>query len=187
MMPKDPMPRKRGSTEIRSGALLLPALLRSDWQPSSSQLPIILNDARRTSSPGGRYCLRRAHGDARQSAASSLKSPSPAQDLRTPPERVFHPMRIAHGCHSEPALQARAGPAYMKAIGRATISSSQRPRQDWRPLLLPGCRSTSAKPAGPPPRRALFFCAAPKASAHSAFTFVAVRTVFRQNFAEIFT
>jgi len=55
MMPKDPMPRKRGSTEIRSGALLLPALLRSDWQPSSSQLPIILNDARRTSSPGGRY------------------------------------------------------------------------------------------------------------------------------------
>lgn len=40
MMPQDPTLRKRGSTGIRSDALLLPASLRYDWQHSSSQLPI---------------------------------------------------------------------------------------------------------------------------------------------------
>jgi hypothetical protein len=40
---------------IRSGALLLPAPLRSDGQHSSSQLPITINDARWISSPSGRY------------------------------------------------------------------------------------------------------------------------------------
>jgi hypothetical protein len=48
---------RKVADRIRSGALLLPAPLRYDWQHSSSQLPIIPNDARRISSPGGRYCF----------------------------------------------------------------------------------------------------------------------------------
>ncbi|WP_139093190.1 hypothetical protein [Pararhizobium polonicum] len=43
---------------IRSGALLLPAPLRSDGQHSSSQLPVTINDARWTSSPSGRYLFQ---------------------------------------------------------------------------------------------------------------------------------
>jgi hypothetical protein len=48
------------------------------------------------------------------------------------------------------------------------------------PIDISKARRTSS-PGG------LCFCAAPKAFVHSAFTFVAMRTVFRQNFAEIFT
>ena len=48
---------RKAADRIRAGALLLPALVRYDWQHSSSQLPIIPNDARRISSPGGRYCV----------------------------------------------------------------------------------------------------------------------------------
>lgn len=43
---------------IRSGALLLPVPLRPDGQHSSSQLLIIINDARWTSFPSGRYSFQ---------------------------------------------------------------------------------------------------------------------------------
>lgn len=43
---------------IRSGTLLLPVPLRPDGQHSSSQLLIIINDARWTSSPSGRYSFQ---------------------------------------------------------------------------------------------------------------------------------
>ena len=45
-------------SRIRSGAILLPAPLRSDGQHSSSQLLIPSNDARWISSPSGRYSFR---------------------------------------------------------------------------------------------------------------------------------
>jgi len=156
MMPKDPMPRKRGSTEIRSGALLLPALLRSDWQPSSSQLPIILNDARRTSSPGGRYCLRRAHGDARQSAASSLKSPSPAQDLRIPRSAPFTPCASRMGAIPSGRFKRGRGRTIRKPSGRATISSSNVPDRIGGPSSSQAADRHQQSPPDLLPRRALF-------------------------------
>ena len=58
---------RKAADRIRAGALLLPALVRYDWQHSSSQLPIIPNDARRISSPGGRYCV---HGPVLKAASS---------------------------------------------------------------------------------------------------------------------
>ncbi|MGJ7038135.1 hypothetical protein J2Y63_001371 [Shinella sp. BE166] len=42
-------------------------------------------------------------------------------------------MQATHGCHSDPALFYAAAPSYISLIGRATISSSQRPRQDRHP------------------------------------------------------
>ncbi len=81
-------------------------------------------------------------------------------------------MRRAHGCHSNRALPRRDGRIYMVLIGRATISSSRRPRQDWRPLL-PSCQSRPATPAGPPPPAGVAFCTALTAQRIALFTFVA--------------
>lgn len=72
--------RHRQPTGIRSGPLLLPRPFRCDWQHSSSRLPIIFSDARRTSSLGGRcyfyralYCFHvriRRSGRGRQNVAA---------------------------------------------------------------------------------------------------------------------
>jgi len=138
MMPKDPKPRK-GIDRIRSVALLLPASLRYDWQHSSSQLPININDARRTSSPGGRCCLRRTHGF----SASSARFPERKQSACTNgiagrPLRVR--MGILHGRHSCRPLPWRKAASYMGIIARATISS----------LHVPDGIGGSPPPLGPP-------------------------------------
>jgi hypothetical protein len=67
MMPTDPSPGNGDRHRIRNDALLLPVSFRYDWQHSSSQLPITHSDARWTSSPSGRYCLRQTHAQPRQS------------------------------------------------------------------------------------------------------------------------
>ena len=82
-----------------------------------------------------------------------------------PPMPGVKCMRLVHGCHSYPALLRDALPGYIHIISRATISSSQRPRQDWQPLLLPGCQSISAKPAGPPPPAGYVFAPHPNRDA----------------------
>jgi len=167
MMPKTRHPGNGVRHRIRSVALLLPAPLRYDWQHSSSQLPIIFSDARWTSSPSGRYYLRGMH------------------DIAQPIVTGGKCMRPAHGCHSYPALLRDALPDYIHTISRATISSSQRPRQDWQPLLLPGCQSISATPTGSPPPVGVAFCTAPIQPRMAIFTFVANRPGFGQNFAKI--
>ncbi len=42
-------------------------------------------------------------------------------------------MRMTQGCHSQPALLYAAAASYIPPIGRATLFSSQSPRQDWHP------------------------------------------------------
>jgi len=86
----------------------------------------------------------------------TLKITVPSSGFAHSPERVFHPMRIAHGCHSQPALQARAGPAYMKAIGRATISSSNVPDRIGGPSSSQAADRHQQSPPDLLPRRALF-------------------------------
>jgi hypothetical protein len=81
------MPQTRSSGNgdrngIRSGALLLPAPLRCDWQHSSSQLPIIFNDARWISSPSGRYYF--ARGTLRHTARLPSPDLAPARCLHSP-------------------------------------------------------------------------------------------------------
>jgi len=185
MMPKTRHPGNGVRHRIRSVALLLPAPLRYDWQHSSSQLPIIFSDARWTSSPSGRYYLRGMH-DIAPPNAKNAPLPFPfglkfAQPIVTGGKC----MRPAHGCHSYPALLRDALPDYIHTISRATISSSQRPRQDWQPLLLPGCQSISATPTGSPPPVGVAFCTAPIQPRMAIFTFVANRPGFGQNFAKI--
>jgi len=168
----DPILRKRSSTGIRSDALLLPASLRYDWQHSSSQLPIIIMTPAGSPPPAGVIfapCAWRAAG----AAAFSRKIVGASPHVRGICPILAQYMRRAHGCHSNRALPRRDGRIYIVLIGRATISSSQRPRQDWRPLLLPSCQSRPATPAGPPPPAGVAFCTALTAQRIASFTFVA--------------
>jgi hypothetical protein len=113
--------------------------------------------------PAGVIILRKAHGFHPESPPHVRP---PAQRFRKYASPMCGHMRGLHGCHSHPALPPEARAGYIKPIGRVTISSSQRPRQDWQPLLLPGCQSISATPAGsPPPAGVVFFAPHPNSTA----------------------
>lgn len=100
MMPQDPASGNGNRTGIRSGALLLPAPLRYDWQHSSSQLPIHFSDARWTSSPSGRYYFRHPKAP---SSTSIARHRLPAPHI---PQ--------THGCHSGKPLPGRKGRTYIQ-------------------------------------------------------------------------
>lgn len=92
--------------------LLLPTLLRSDWQHSSSRLPVTSNDARWTSSPSGRYCFS-ALLPTRKPARRAI-----AQYSCTFRSRAPGAMHRSHRCHSGTALPFRPAPYYLQLIDR---------------------------------------------------------------------
>jgi hypothetical protein len=171
MMPKDPNPGNGDRHGIRSDALLLPVSLRYDWQHSSSQLPITFSDARWTSSPSGRYYLRHTHGKPR------LREQIPRKPADAPKSWAVGLCVALDTC----ALRIgailngrfrtrRRWPIGTSSVGRRS-PPPKRPRQDW--LLLPGCQSRSATPAGFPPRRALPFALHPNQGCMATLTLVA--------------
>ncbi len=97
---------------IRTSALLLPALFRSDWQHSSSQLPITPNDARWTSSPSGRYSFFDPPFHKEACVCAS------AQYSCIISLRLLSAMRWMHRCHSGTALPFRPAPYYLQLIDR---------------------------------------------------------------------
>jgi len=137
---------------IRTSVLLLPTLLRSDWQHSSSRLPITSNDARWTSSPSGRYCF-------------SVFPPQESQRLEQ-----LHNIRAHYG-RVRPKLcigrigaileqlypSARLHTIFNSSIG-AAHSSSQRPSIWIGDTPPPGCRSeqSDARWISSPSGRCLF-------------------------------
>ena len=152
---------RKAADRIRSGALLLPVPFRYDWQHSSSQLPITLNDARRISSPGGRRSFSRR-------AWTSTLPVKPLIDRRCrswvclvlrrlSPVLAAEAASILQRCHSPfPLLHAELR-AYIGLISRATRSSSQR-----SPTRLAAHSSSRlpikiATPAGPPPPAGVVF------------------------------
>ncbi len=98
---------------------------------------------------------------------------------RRPAER----MRLMHGCHSNRALLPIVRAGYILLIGRATISSSQRPRQGLAappPPKLP-IDISNARRISSPGGRCFLHCNHP--IPHGFFTFVAPSLDFGQNFA----
>ena len=110
-----------------------------------------LYDARRTSSPGGRYLF----GPDAEPLPPSRKTPLRQKPARRPTWR--RNMRRAHGCHSVPALLLFRQAIYVLLIGRATSPPPNVPDKDWQPLLLPSCQSRLTKPAGSPPPAGFVF------------------------------
>ena len=137
---------------IRTSVLLLPTLLRSDWQHSSSRLPITSNDARWTSSPSGRYCF-------------SVSPPQESQRLEQ-----LHNIRAHYGRVRPKLCTGRIGAIleqlypsvrlhtiFNSSIG-AAHSSSQRPSIWIGDTPPPGCRSeqSDARWTSSPSERCLF-------------------------------
>lgn len=176
--------RKRYRTGIRSSALLLPALLRYDWQHSSSQLPITLNDARRTSSLGGRYCFRRTPG---KPSLTIQKSPVAIKThARVCAAFSTHEPNACGSCMGAIPI-ARFCPSSGQAITFSSVGRRSPPPnvsdKDWQPLLLPSCQSISATPAGSPPPAGVAFLHCNQPIPHGLFTFVAPSPDFGQNSA----
>jgi len=98
--------RRKGIDGIRSGALLLPAPFRYDWQHSSSRLPINFSDARRISSPGGRHCF--SAWQWRKRRGLSLSAPASAKKL--PIFQAASAHRHANPCRNR--MRAMPSPVY---------------------------------------------------------------------------
>ena len=120
-----------------------------------------LYDARRTSSPGGRYLF----GPDAEPLPPSRKTPLRQKPAHRPTWR--RNMRRAHGCHSVPALLLFRQAIYVLRIGRATSPPPNVPDKDWQPLLLPSCQSISATPAGFPPPAGVRFSEPSQPSMHN--------------------
>lgn len=184
MMPQDPTLRKRGSTGIRSDALLLPASLRYDWQHSSSQLPI--TNRRPLDLLPQRALLFCAECSSRP---VHRETPEPTRLSRNPCAGLF----TQRGMHARDAWVPFRSSATARRVG-ALYEAHQSGGDLLLPTLptglaaplLPSCQSISATPAGPPPPAGVAFCAAPRQWEPRDLNHCGKSPEFSQNFAKIF-
>ena len=114
------------------------------------------------------------------------KSFPSAQNLHNKARFMVNPCTMRMGGIPIERFRARARRCiHYPSVGQRTPPPSV-PRQDWRPLLLPGCQSRSATPAGPPPPAGVAFCAASTLRRITILTFVANRSDFSLNSASLF-